>query len=145
MSSIRVCLVAASLAMAMLGRPSAGLAQGDSGAGAAGAPTFVYFDRNSAALTSRARHVIDAFAAAGGIGAKKVEVAGGADRTEAADDNRDLSSRRAQAVAAELIRKGVPKAAIHVSTFSLKEVYYPPATPPMGPSPRDRRVVISSN
>ena len=79
---------------------------------------LVLFDLGSAALDERARGVVSAAAqdAAQGKGTR-VEVAGNADTSGQPAANQVLSERRAQVVAAALIRAGVPKDAIAIEAF----------------------------
>jgi outer membrane protein OmpA-like peptidoglycan-associated protein len=80
------------------------------------ARTFVvYFDINSASLTARARDLVAeaAQAARAGAGAR-IEVTGHTDRSGTPAGNQRLSLRRAQVVAAELVRRGVARGDITI-------------------------------
>lgn len=73
----------------------------------------VYFDLGQAALDPEDLTVISAAAAEfRQMGATRVVVRGHTDTSGDADRNRELSQRRAQAVADELVRQGVPADAI---------------------------------
>ena len=76
----------------------------------AAARTFlVFFDWSKADLTDRARQIIGEAASSRGAGVTRIEVNGFTDRSGPADYNMRLSVRRAEAVAAELVRRGVPR------------------------------------
>lgn len=79
---------------------------------------LVFFDWDRAALTNRARQVVaEAAMASTRNQVTRIEVAGHADRSGPDGYNMALSNRRAQAVAAELVRQGVPRAAITKQGF----------------------------
>ena len=79
---------------------------------------FVFFDWNRADLTDRARQVVaEAAQAAARVQVTRIEVAGHADRSGPERYNMRLSVRRAEAVAAELVRQGVPRGAITTQGF----------------------------
>ena len=76
---------------------------------------LVFFDWDRADLTDRARQIIaEAAQATQRVQTTRIEVAGHTDSSGAAQYNQGLSVRRAQNVAAELVRLGVPRAAITV-------------------------------
>lgn len=76
----------------------------------------VYFPLNSANLDGTSRGTVSQAAqTARAAGASGLDVVGSADGANNAS-NRALSSRRAQAVVAELVRQGIPRSAISVST-----------------------------
>ena len=70
---------------------------------------LVFFDWNKADLTDRARQIIGEAASARGTGVTRIEVNGYTDRSGSNQYNQGLSTRRANAVAAELVRRGVPR------------------------------------
>ena len=77
---------------------------------------LVFFDWDRADLTARARQIIaDAATASTRTQTTRIDVQGNADRSGTQNYNQRLSLRRAEAVSAELIRHGVPRAAISVS------------------------------
>jgi len=79
---------------------------------------LVFFDWDRADLTDRARQIIaEAAQAATRVQVTRIEVAGHADRTGTAVYNQGFGQRRAQNVAAELVRRGVPREAITVTSF----------------------------
>jgi len=79
---------------------------------------LVFFDWDRAELTNRARQVVaEAAMASTRSQVTRIEVAGHADRSGPDGYNMALSNRRAQAVAAELVRQGVPRAAITTQGF----------------------------
>ncbi len=76
---------------------------------------LVFFDWDRADLTDRARQIIaEAATASTKVQTTRIEVQGNADRSGTPAYNRGLSLRRARVVAAELVRRGVPQAAINV-------------------------------
>ena len=109
--------------------------------GAAVRTYLVFFDWGRADLTGRAQQIIaEAAQAATRVQVTRIEVAGHADRSGAPRYNQGLSVRRAQNVASELVRLGVPGAAISVQGFG--------DTRPLAPTaagvrePQNRRVEI---
>ncbi len=79
---------------------------------------LVFFDWDRADLTDRARQIIaEAAAASTRVQTTRIEVQGNADRSGTPAYNQRLSLRRAQVVAAELVRRGVPQAEISVEAF----------------------------
>ena len=79
---------------------------------------LVFFDWDRADLTDRARQIIaEAAQASQRVQTTRIEVAGHTDSSGTARYNAGLSQRRAQNVAAELVRLGVPRAAINVQGF----------------------------
>ena len=106
------------------------------------APVYlVFFDWDRADLTERARQVI-AMAAQATTRTQltRIDVEGNADRTGTAAYNQRLSLRRAQAVSAELIRDGVPAAAISIQAFGDTKPLIPTAAGVR--EPQNRRVAI---
>jgi outer membrane protein OmpA-like peptidoglycan-associated protein len=102
---------------------------------------LVFFDWDRSDLTERARQIIaEAAQASTRVAATRIEVAGHADRTGTADYNQGLSRRRAAQVAAELVRLGVPAAAISVSSFGDTRLLVPTASGVR--EPQNRRVEI---
>ena len=79
---------------------------------------LVFFDWDRADLTDRARQIIaEAAQATTRVQTTRIEVAGHTDSSGTARYNAGLSVRRAQNVSAELVRLGVPRAAITVQGF----------------------------
>ena len=79
---------------------------------------LVFFDWDKSDLTPRARQIIaDAAKASTSVATTRIEVGGHADRTGTAAYNQALSMRRANAVAAELVRLGVARTAIAINAF----------------------------
>jgi outer membrane protein OmpA-like peptidoglycan-associated protein len=102
---------------------------------------LVFFDWDRADLTARARQIIaEAAQNSTRVQYTKIEVAGHADRTGTAAYNLALSRRRADNVAAELVRDGVPKAAIAIQAFGDSKPLVP--TGPGVREPQNRRVEI---
>ena len=102
---------------------------------------LVFFDFDRADLTDRARQIIgEAAQASGGTGTTRIEVAGHADRSGTPQYNQRLSQRRAEAVAAELARRGVARTAISVQGFGESRPLVPTADGVR--EPQNRRVEI---
>ncbi len=79
---------------------------------------LVFFDWNRADLTDRARQIIgEAANASRTARATRIEVAGHADRSGTPQYNQRLSQRRAEAVASELVSRGVSRNDIGVTAF----------------------------
>jgi outer membrane protein OmpA-like peptidoglycan-associated protein len=107
----------------------------------AAARTFlVFFDWSKADLTDRARQIIGEAASARGAGVTRIEVNGFTDRSGPADYNMGLSQRRANAVAAELVRRGVPRNEIVTRGFGEENNLVPTADGVR--EPQNRRVEI---
>jgi OOP family OmpA-OmpF porin len=107
----------------------------------AAARTFlVFFDWSKADLTDRARQIIGEAASARGQGVTRIEVNGFTDRSGPTDYNMALSQRRANAVAAELVRRGVPRNEIVTRGFGEENNLVPTADGVR--EPQNRRVEI---
>ena len=106
------------------------------------ARTFlVFFDFDRADLTDRARQIIgEAAQASRTTQTTRIEVSGHADRSGTPQYNQRLSERRAQAVAAELERQGVPRAAMVIQAFGESRPLVPTADGVR--EPQNRRVEI---
>ncbi|MDB5413497.1 MAG: hypothetical protein JWR10_1832 [Rubritepida sp.] len=102
---------------------------------------LVFFDWDRADLTDRARQIIaDAAQNARTVSSTRIEVSGHADRTGTAVYNQRLSVRRGEAVAAELVRRGIARNEITVQGFGFDRPLVPTA---MGVrEPQNRRVEI---
>ena len=102
---------------------------------------LVFFDWDKATLSDRAREIIHE-AADNSMKVKytAIEVNGYTDTSGTAKYNQGLSVRRAQAVAAELVRDGVPKSAIAIQGFGETHLLVP--TGPGVREPQNRRVEI---
>ena len=117
-----------------------------SGAAAAPAPAaarsyLVFFDWDRAELTDRARQVVaEAAAASGRVQLTRILVNGYTDTSGTPHYNQGLSVRRAEAVAAELVRDGVPRSAISVRGFGETRLLVP--TGANVREPQNRRVEI---
>lgn len=113
-------------------------------AAAAPAParTFmVFFDWNRADLTARARQIIaEAAQARTRQQVTRIEVTGHTDTSGSAQYNMGLSVRRANAVAAELVRLGVPRGEITARGVGESQLLVP--TPDNTREPQNRRVEI---
>jgi outer membrane protein OmpA-like peptidoglycan-associated protein len=102
---------------------------------------LVFFDWDRADLTARAREIIrEAATNAQRARVTRIEVAGHADRSGDAAYNQRLSQRRAEAVAAELVRDGVARNAITVQAFGESRPLVPTADNVR--EPQNRRVEI---
>ena len=79
---------------------------------------LVFFDWDRADLTDRARQIIaEAAQATTRVQVTRIEVSGHTDKSGSARYNQGLSVRRAQNVASELVRLGVPRQSITVQGF----------------------------
>jgi OmpA-OmpF porin, OOP family len=108
------------------------------------APTrtyLVFFDWDRADLTDRARQIIaEAAQNSHRVQTTRIEVAGHADRSGSPEYNQRLSRRRADTVAAELVRNGVPREAIGIEAFGESRPLVPTADGVR--EPQNRRVEI---
>jgi outer membrane protein OmpA-like peptidoglycan-associated protein/outer membrane protein W len=102
---------------------------------------LVFFDWDKATLTPRAQQII-AEAAANSTKVKytQIQVNGYTDTSGTPQYNQGLSIRRAQSVAAELVKDGVPKGAIAIQGFGETHLLVP--TGPGVREPQNRRVEI---
>ncbi len=102
---------------------------------------LVFFDWDRADLTGRARQIVaEAVSAATRVQVTRIEVAGHADRSGSERYNMGLSIRRAQAVADELVRDGVPRGSITTQGFGESQPLVPTANGVR--EPHNRRVEI---
>ena len=102
---------------------------------------LVFFDWDRADLTSRARQIVsEAAQASTHVQTTRIEVQGNADRSGTPAYNQTLSLHRAQTVAAELVRLGVPRTAIDIQAFGDTRPLVP--TAPGVREPQNRRVAI---
>jgi len=102
---------------------------------------LVFFDFNRADLTARAREIIgEAAQNARRAQSTRIEVAGHADRSGSPQYNQRLSQRRAEAVASELVARGVSRNEIAVSAFGESRPLVPTADGVR--EPQNRRVEI---
>ena len=102
---------------------------------------LVFFDWDRADLTDRARAIIaQAAQATTTIAVTRIEVNGNADASGTARYNLGLSQRRAQNVAAELVRDGVNRQAIAIQAFGDTRLLVPTARGVR--EPQNRRVEI---
>ena len=106
------------------------------------ARTFlVFFDWNRADLTARARQIIaEAAQARTSQAVTRIEVTGHTDTSGSPQYNQGLSVRRAEAVAAELVRLGVPRG--EITARGVGETQLLVATPDNTREPQNRRVEI---
>jgi outer membrane protein OmpA-like peptidoglycan-associated protein len=102
---------------------------------------LVFFDWDKATLTERARQIVsEAAANSTKVQYTSLEVNGYTDTSGTPKYNQGLSIRRAQAVAAELVKDGVPKSAIAIQGFGDTHLLVP--TGPGVREPQNRRVEI---
>ena len=102
---------------------------------------LVFFDWNRADLTDRASQIIaEAATARTTVRSTRIEVSGHADRSGSDAYNQALSMRRAEAVAAELTRRGVPRADMVIQAFGESRPLVPTADGVR--EPQNRRVEI---
>ena len=102
---------------------------------------LVFFDWDKADLTERARQIIaEAAGASRKVQTTRIEVAGHADRSGTPAYNQRLSQRRADAVAAELVRQGIARNEIAISAYGESRPLVPTADGVR--EPQNRRVEI---
>jgi outer membrane protein OmpA-like peptidoglycan-associated protein len=102
---------------------------------------LVFFDWDKATLTDRARQIIkEAADNSTRVQYTRIEVNGYTDTSGTPRYNQGLSVRRAQAVAGELVRDGVPREAIGIQGFGDTHLLVP--TGPGVREPQNRRVEI---
>jgi len=102
---------------------------------------LVFFDWDKATLTDRARQIVsEAAANSTKVQYTRLEVNGYTDTSGTPQYNQGLSVRRAQAVAAELVKDGVPKSAIAIQGFGETHLLVPTGAGVR--EPQNRRVEI---
>jgi OmpA-OmpF porin, OOP family len=102
---------------------------------------LVFFDWDKATLTDRARQIIkEAADNSTRVQYTRIEVNGYTDTSGTPKYNQGLSVRRAQAVAAELVKNGVPRNVITIQGFGETHLLVP--TGPGVREPQNRRVEI---
>ncbi len=102
---------------------------------------LVFFDWDRADLTDRARQIVaEAAQASTRVQTTRIEVQGNADRSGTPVYNQKLSLRRAQTVAAELVRHGIQRSEIVIQAFGDTRPLVP--TAPGVREPQNRRVEI---
>jgi OmpA-OmpF porin, OOP family len=102
---------------------------------------LVFFDWDKATLSERARGIIkEAAENSTRVQYTRIEVNGYTDTSGTPRYNQGLSVRRARAVAAELVRDGVPQSAINIQGFGDTKLLVP--TGPGVREPQNRRVEI---
>jgi outer membrane protein OmpA-like peptidoglycan-associated protein len=102
---------------------------------------LVFFDWDRADLTDRARQIIaEAAQNSTRVQYTRIQVNGYTDTSGTPAYNQRLSVRRAQSVAAELVRDGVPRNAISIQGFGQTNLLVP--TGPGVREPQNRRVEI---
>jgi len=102
---------------------------------------LVFFDWDRADLTDRARQIVaEAAQNARRVQTTRIEVAGHADRSGTPQYNMRLSRRRAETVAAELVRHGISRNEITIEAFGESRPLVPTADGVR--EPQNRRVEI---
>ena len=102
---------------------------------------LVFFDWDKASLTYRARQIIhEAADNSTHVQYTRIEVNGYTDTSGPPAYNQGLSMRRAQAVAGELVRDGVPQGSISIQGFGETRLLV--QTGPGVREPQNRRVEI---
>jgi outer membrane protein OmpA-like peptidoglycan-associated protein len=102
---------------------------------------IVFFDWDKADLTARAKSIIaEAADASKKVATTTIDVSGHADKTGTAAYNKALSLKRAQAVGAELVAKGVPAKEIVITAYGDTKPLVPTAAGVR--EPQNRRVEI---
>jgi OmpA-OmpF porin, OOP family len=103
--------------------------------------SLVFFDWDKATLTDRARQIVsEAATNSTKVQYTRLEVNGYTDTSGTPQYNQGLSVRRAQAVAAELVKDGVPKSAITIQGFGETHLLVPTGAGVR--EPQNRRVEI---
>jgi len=121
--------------------PSAAPAAAPAPAPAPARSYLVFFDWDKATLTDRARAIIkEAADNSTRVQYTRIEVNGHTDTSGTAHYNQRLSVRRANVVAAELVRNGVPRNVIVIQGFGQTHLLVP--TGPGVREPQNRRVEI---
>ncbi len=102
---------------------------------------LVFFDWDKSDLTPRARQVVaEAAQATTRVQVTRIQVNGYTDTSGTPQYNQGLSVRRAQSVANELVRDGVPRSAISIQGFGETRLLVPTANGVR--EPQNRRVEI---
>jgi len=102
---------------------------------------LVFFDWDRADLTARARQIVaEAAQASTRVQSTRIEINGYTDLSGTARYNQGLSVRRGNAVAAELVRDGVPRSEIVTRGFGESNPLVPTAQGVR--EPQNRRVEI---
>lgn len=102
---------------------------------------LVFFDWDKADLTTRAQQIIaEAAQASTRVATTRIDVAGHADKSGTASYNQGLSLKRANNVANELVRLGVPRNVISITAFGDTKPLVPTAAGVR--EPQNRRVEI---
>jgi OmpA-OmpF porin, OOP family len=102
---------------------------------------LVFFDWDRADLTGRAKQIIaEAAQNASRVQVSRIEVSGHADRTGSPAYNQKISQKRADNVAAELVRLGVPQSEIGIMAYGDTHPLVPTAAGVR--EPQNRRVEI---
>jgi hypothetical protein len=102
---------------------------------------LVFFDWDKATLTTRAQQIVkEAAENSTKVQYTRIEVNGYTDTSGTPQYNQGLSIRRAQAVAAELVKDGVPKTAIAIQGFGETHLLVPTGAGVR--EPQNRRVEI---
>jgi len=102
---------------------------------------LVFFDWDKADLTDRAKQIVaEAAQASTRVQYTRIDVNGYTDRSGSAQYNQKLSVKRAENVAAELVRDGVPKNVIDIQGFGETHPLVPTAEGVR--EPQNRRVEI---
>jgi outer membrane protein OmpA-like peptidoglycan-associated protein len=101
----------------------------------------IFFDWDKATLTDRARQIVrEAAEASTKVQTTRIEVNGYTDTSGSAQYNQGLSVRRAEAVAAELVKDGVARNIISIQGFGQTHLLVPTADGVR--EPQNRRVEI---
>jgi OmpA-OmpF porin, OOP family len=104
---------------------------------------LVFFDWDKATLTDRARQIVaEAASTLAKVEHTRIEVNGYTDTSGTVQYNQGLSIRRAQTVAAELVKDGVPQAAISIQGFGETHLLVPTGAGVREPQNRRVEIVI---
>jgi len=129
------------MTMALLLPISASAAAAAQSAPAASAPVLVFFDWGKPDIGSDATGSLDALAADyRAAPGRRLQVSGHSDRSGSAAGNRRSATRRANAVAAYLAERGVPRSAMAIASFGEERPLIPTADGVR--EPQNRRVEV---
>jgi outer membrane protein OmpA-like peptidoglycan-associated protein len=102
----------------------------------------VFFDWDGVALNNQAHQTIQQAASAARASSARITVGGFTDTSGTIPYNQSLSLRRAQIVATELERDGVPQAAISVQAYGGRYLLTPTSVNVREPQNRSAQIIV---